>query len=84
MTSLEAVLLLTVGVGLALVLGEFRWFRRRTLTARLRPYSPFAARPGEQVDLGPAPRDGGDGGRGRGKVGEEAHGPTVARACDTL
>lgn len=48
MNLLETVLLLVIGIGLALVLGEMRWFRRPALVTRLRPYglgtSPSPAR----------------------------------------
>jgi tight adherence protein C len=47
MSVLELALLLVAGVGLTMVLGELRWFRRRPLVLRLRPYSPSgAAAPG--------------------------------------
>ena len=55
MTALEAVLLLSAGVGLALVLGELRWFRRRALTARLRPYGPGAIRAGDRTEVRSSP-----------------------------
>ncbi|UDY35794.1 type II secretion system F family protein [Dermatobacter hominis] len=40
MSVVELVLLVLLGAGLAVVLGELRWFRRRPLAHRLRPYSP--------------------------------------------
>ena len=42
---------LVLWIGTALLLGELRWFRRRSLTARLRPYVPGGAPIGAE-DLG--------------------------------
>ena len=42
MTAVEGLLLLVLAVGTTLLLAEARWFRRASLTERLRPYAPPA------------------------------------------
>ena len=53
MSALELLLLVVLGAGLTLVLGELRWFRRRPLAHRLRPYSPTG--PAAPVDAPASP-----------------------------
>lgn len=51
MSTVEALALCAAAIGLWLLFGELRWFRRRSLSNRLRPYGP----PGTMV-AAPTPR----------------------------